>query len=383
MSIDRTTAAGPPGSGLSAAESCGPAGAHGVRSTPATSCILLAFPTCMLQPLVAFALVAALAGPGATAVAQPRAALDPPRLAGIVAAADRLEPLHTLLVSQDGKVVLERGFGGQRTTSPTNIKSASKAVLGALVGIAIDRGVIRGVDQPIEAWLRRDFPERPDPRLDDITIGHLLSMQAGLERTSGANYGRWTGSRNWVRHALAQPFVDVPGGTMLYSTGSSHLLSAILTRASGRSTLALARDWLRPVEGFAIADWMQDPQGIYFGGNQMAMSPRSLMAFGELYRRGGVTADGVRVIPAAWVRQSWTPHTESRFTGDAHGYGWFIRRMAGHQVFYAWGYGGQMLHVVPSRALTVVMTSDDTSPSARTGHRDDLHDLMAQIIAAS
>lgn len=87
---------------------------------------------------------------------------------------------------------------------------------------------------------------------------------------------------------LAQPFEDEPGGRMLYSTGSTHLLSAILTQVTGRSTLDLARDWLGPVEGFEITYWQQDPQGIHFGGNQMSMSPRSLLRFGELYRNGGV-----------------------------------------------------------------------------------------------
>ncbi len=111
-------------------------------------------------------------------------------------------------------------------------------------------------------------------------------MQAGLERTSGGNYGAWISSRNWVRDALRRPFVTDPGGSMLYSTGSTHLLSAILTKASGKSTLALAREWLGPA-GVRVTDWERDPQGIYLGGNQMAMTPRSLLAFGELYRRGG------------------------------------------------------------------------------------------------
>src|SRR5690606_12622029 len=129
------------------------------------------------------------------------------------------------------------------------------------------------------------LPPDADPRIDDITIGHLLSMQAGLARTSGANYGRWVASPNWVRAALAMPFEDNPGAGMLYSTGSTHLLSAILTRRTGRSTLDLAREWLGRQEGFAIASWTRDPQGIYLGGNQMAMTTRSLLAFGEIYRR--------------------------------------------------------------------------------------------------
>jgi CubicO group peptidase (beta-lactamase class C family) len=98
-----------------------------------------------------------------------------------------------------------------------------------------------GVYQPILPLLRRDAPADPDPRLARVTIGDLLSMQAGLERTSGENYGRWVSSSNWIRFALARPFVADPGTAMLYSTGSTHLLSAALTRATGRSTLANAR----------------------------------------------------------------------------------------------------------------------------------------------
>ena len=207
-------------------------------------------------------------------------------------------------------------------------------------------------------------------------------MQAGLARTSGANYGRWVASGNWVRTALNQPFVEEPGGAMLYSTGSTHLLSAILTRVSRRSTLELARDWLRPLEGFAIASWDRDPQGIYFGGNQMAMSTTSLIAFGELYRNGGKSPSGQQLLSTAWIAQSWTPRTASRFTGDAYGYGWFLREMAGVKVAYAWGYGGQMLYVAPALELTCAMTSDDSAPAGRTGHRADLHLLFADILTA-
>ena len=173
-------------------------------------------------------------------------------------------------------------------------------------------------------------------------------MQAGLERTSGANYGRWVSSRNWVRAALARLFVDEPGGRMLYSTGSTHLLSAILTRVTGRSTLdAGARLAGRRLKGFSIAAWERDPQGIYLGGNQMAMSARSLLAFGELYRNGGKTPEGRSVVPPEWIELSWQHRTHSRFTGDGYGYGWFLRTIGGREVRYAWGYGGQMLYIVP------------------------------------
>ncbi|MFC6486783.1 serine hydrolase domain-containing protein [Nitratireductor sp. GCM10026969] len=304
------------------------------------------------------------------------------RLEPILDDAEELTPLHSVVVAHEGAIVAERGYRGHSPESSANIKSASKSIMSALVGIAIDKGVLEGTEQKIAELLPDDLPADPDPRLQEVTVGHLLSMQAGLGRTSGPNYGRWVASDNWVRAALAMPFDDEPGGAMLYSTGSTHLLSAILTRLTGRSTLALAREWLGPQEGFSIAAWDRDPQGIYFGGNQMSMSPRSLLAFGELYRNGGVSRDGEQLVPARWIEASWQRRTASRFTGDGYGYGWFMRRIAGEDVYYGWGYGGQMLYVVPGQGLTVVMTSDTNSPAGRSGHRDDLHALLGRIMEA-
>lgn len=312
----------------------------------------------------------------------PSVPLRSPGLADALDRANVLTPLKAVLVSKDGKALAERGYNGRNPGAPTNIKSASKTVMSALVGIAIAKGVLEGTDQKVAPLLERDLPPNPDPRLNAITIGHLLSMQAGLDRTSGPNYGRWVASRNWVRAALAEPFVDEPGGRMLYSTASTHLLSAILTRRSGRSTLDLACDWLRPLNGFSIASWGRDPQGIYFGGNQMAMSARSLLVFGELYRNGGKTPDGQQLISPDWIAESWRRRTTSQFSGDGYGYGWFLRSIAGQDVKYAWGYGGQMLYIVPALGLTVVMTSEEAHPSAVTGYRDELHSLLGAIIVA-
>jgi CubicO group peptidase (beta-lactamase class C family) len=296
--------------------------------------------------------------------------------------ANQLGPLRSVLVSLDGKVIAARGYHGGSPDASTNIKSASKSIVSALVGIAIEKGVLEGVDQKIAPILVRDLPDNPDPRIQNITIGNLLSMQAGLGRMSGPNYGRWVSSRNWVRAALAEPFDDDPGGGMLYSTASTHLLSAILTRASRRSTRELARDWLGPIEGFSIEAWDRDPQGIYVGGNQMAMTTRSLLAFGELYRNGGKNRAGEQVVPEDWITESWRVRTNSIYSGDGYGYGWFMREIGGQQVRYAWGFGGQMLYIVPDLGLSVAMTSREDDPSARSGHRDDLHALLAEIIGA-
>jgi CubicO group peptidase (beta-lactamase class C family) len=323
-----------------------------------------------------------LALPAAPFLLRAAAAQPAPQLDAVLRAAEDLRPLETVVVAQHGAVLAERGYRGQSTTRPTNIKSASKLVVSALVGMAIERRVLQGTAQPIAPLLAADLPPDPDPRLGEVTVGHLLSMQAGLASTSGPNYGAWVGSRNWVRAALAQPFVEEPGGRMVYSTGSTHLLSAILARRGGAPTLELARRWLGPLPGFAIASWMRDPQGIHFGGNEMAVTPRALLAFGELFRNGGVTPSGQRLLSEAWVRESWAVRTQSRFTGDGYGYAWFHRQEAGQDVHYGWGYGGQMLYVVPSLGVSVAMTSDDGQPGAQGGHRDALHALLGRILEA-
>jgi len=297
-------------------------------------------------------------------------------MARTVEAASRLPRIRSLLVLRNGQTLAEHRFnGGPPLDEPVNIKSASKSIISALVGIAIARGVLKGVDQPVLSLLGSDAPRNPDPRLARVTVGNLLSMQAGLERTSGEFYGRWVSSPNWVRSALARPFVDTPGGAMLYSTGNTHLLSAMLTKASGRSTLQLAREWLGTPLGINVPAWSADPQGIYFGGNEMRLSPRAMARFGELYRLGGVI-DGTRVLPASWIAQSWTPRTVSPWSGGQYGYGWFIGQTASHPVRFAWGYGGQMIYVVPDLGLTVVMTSDPNG-ARDTGHIGALHSLLA------
>lgn len=332
-----------------------------------------------MRPIRRRAAVLGLAGLAAPRPARPQP-LDPALLDRALDAAAGLDPLRSLIVAHDGRVIVERRFGGPPLDQPANIKSVSKAVIAALVGVAIARGVLAGPDQPIAPLLADRLPRAPDPRLHAITIDHLLSMRAGLERTSGVNYGRWVTSPDWVRHVLSRPFVADPGGPMLYSTGNSHLLSALLTRATGRSTLALARNWLGEPLGIDIPPWPRDPQGIYFGGNDMLLSPRGLLRFAELHRLGGAIG-GTRVLPEDWIRACWTPRTASRFTGAPHGYAWFLAETSGHKRHYAWGFGGQMVHVIPSLGLSVVMTSDPTQRSGGAmGHARDLHRLVETML---
>jgi CubicO group peptidase (beta-lactamase class C family) len=293
--------------------------------------------------------------------------------------ATTLERLHTLIVVHQGQEVLALDLQNRGLDTPANIKSLSKTVLAALVGIGIKKDVFEGTDQPVVNTLGDRVPARAAEGVERITLGHLLSLQAGLQRTSGRYYGPWVNSDNWVHHVLTRPFVDEPGGRMLYSTGSSHLLSAALTESAGRSTLSLARDWLGEPLDIRFPAWGRDPQGIYFGGNNMRLSPRALVKIGELYRNQGRVGDR-RLFPEGWVNESWTERGRSAYTDDPYGYGWFERSLAGQTGYYGRGYGGQVLYVMPALELTVVMTSDPTPPSPGSSYLDRQFQLIEDYV---
>jgi CubicO group peptidase (beta-lactamase class C family) len=299
--------------------------------------------------------------------------------AGLKSATAPLSTLRTIHIAHKGDIIWAQAYNGASLSASTNIKSASKTLVATLVGMAIDRGILEGLDQPMAPLLEDQLPEDGDPRLNEITISHLLSMQAGLERTSGRNYGSWVVSDNWVRNALARPFVEEPGGSMQYSTGSTHLLSAILMRETGESTHSLANRWLAPA-GVRVDSWLKDPQGIPMGGNQVGMTPESLLALGELYRRDGQTADGEQLLSQEWIDASWERRTQSRFHRGGYGYGWFIQDFAGIDGYYGWGYGGQMIYVLPELELTIAITSGEDEPSGRSGYRNQLHRLVSEQI---
>ncbi|WP_118134707.1 serine hydrolase [Oceanicella sp. SM1341] len=291
-----------------------------------------------------------------------------------------LDQLHGLVVSTDGTVTFAEAFRGPALERAVNVKSVSKTLVASLVGPALERGVIDSVDTPVTRWL--PAPAGADPRVSEVTLAHLLSMRAGLERTSGPNYGGWIASGNWVANALACPFEAEPGGRMLYSTGSTHLVGAALSEASGESLLALMRDWLGRPLGIDIPPWTRDPQGYYLGGNNMALSPMGLMRFAEMVRNGGLH-EGRRVLPREWIEASWQPRTVSPFSGDAYGYGWFLRDTAAGRMAYGRGYGGQLVCVVPERRTSIVVTSDPTQPARSAGYFGALMDLVTEDILPS
>jgi CubicO group peptidase (beta-lactamase class C family) len=306
--------------------------------------------------------------------ALPDDTLDATLIAQAFEQAARLPRLNALIVARHGVIRKERRFRGPGLDAPVNVKSISKSIVSALVGIAIAEGKLEGVQQPIAPFFAR-YQGQVDPRFARITLGDLLTMRSGLVRTSGEGYMRWVSSRNWVEHVLLAPMIAEPGGSMIYSTGNTHLLSAILTQATGQSTYAYARDKLATPLGIKLPAWQRDPQGIYFGGNQMRLSAHALVRIGELYRSGGMY-EGKQVLPAQWVEDTFRPRTRSIFSGQLYGYGWFVTDVSGHDMYYAWGYGGQFIFVIPALALTVVTTSRPDGPRDFE-HLQAVYDLLS------
>jgi len=296
----------------------------------------------------------------------------------VIAEAARLDQLRTLVVHRDGEPLFSRAFRGPALDRPANVKSISKTVVALLTGIAIDPGLLDGPGQRVLPLLGRK--PAGDAR-DELTVGDLLTMRAGLRSTSGGNYGAWVSSGDWVDYVLSQPLQAAPGGRFIYSTGGWHVLGAALARVSGENLHRLAQAWLGDPLNIAIPPWVADPQGRYLGGNDMAISPLALARIGDMVLGGG-EIDGRRVVSRAWLDASWQPRTRSPFSGDRYGYGWFLTRFGGQDAAYARGYGGQMLVIVPDRRLTIAITSDPDRPARGDGYFGDLRRLTGQLVRA-
>ena len=311
-----------------------------------------------------------------------QAGLDGERLEQAVEDIGALEGVQGVLVARNGRLVAERYFRGSAGRRPHNMKSASKSVLSALAGLAVENGVLE-LDQPI-ADLLPEAAGLDNPGKQSITVRHLLTMTSGLESTSFGNYGSWVASRNWVRAALERPLQAEPGTRFAYSTGGTHLLSATLARAAGRSTHDFARGHLFDPLGIRHSAWARDRQGIHVGGNNLSLLPRDMLKFGQLYLNRGRWA-GEQLLPWQWVDESTRPglagpRGRGRIYGG-YGYLWWLRGPRERGAYIASGYGGQYIYVSPAEDLVVVIISTEVSKGR--GWRGELFGMIRDGVAGS
>jgi CubicO group peptidase (beta-lactamase class C family) len=281
--------------------------------------------------------------------------------------ASALDQCRTITIYRNGIPLVAERFRGPALNEVIPIKSVSKTIVAALAGVAVDRGEIPSVNTTVGSLIPHLIPAAADPAVANITVENLLTMQAGLERTSGPGYNRWIGSSNWLDNALSRPMVAEPGTTMLYSTGSYHILGTILSEVTGTSLLTLARYRIGRPLGINIPGWTRDPQGRYLGGNEMAMTVKAMVRFGELYRNQGRVGKE-QVLSKEWVKRSLQPATRSMFSGLGYGYGWFLGSHRGTRYALARGYGGQIICIVPALDLTIAITSDPMQPARSGGY---------------
>jgi CubicO group peptidase (beta-lactamase class C family) len=325
--------------------------------------------------------------------------------------ADRLAALndpniHAVLVARGGKLVFERYFRGSdevpgrfygtRVENITfgantlhNVKSVSKSVASLAVGIAVDRGLIGSVNEPIFSF----FPELSDlrsPEKERIQLSHALTMSMGLawvEATpaTGDNNDevRMHMSPDPCRYVLGLPVTAPAGEEFFYNTGALTLVSAIIRKATGRPLDEFARETLFEPLGITKVEWIR-VKGDTDAGGGLRLRPRDMAKIGQLVLAGGRWNDR-QVVSKAWIETSTAPKIKIR-DGRFYGYLWWLGRslVNGREVHRvdALGRGGQQIRIVPELDLVVVVTAgyyQDYSPQAFQVQSDVFRDVLRGI----
>jgi len=287
--------------------------------------------------------------------------------------------LLSVLIIRNNHMVAERYFHGGGVQKSNNIHSASKGVIQALVGIAVAKGLIGSLDDKVSKYLPEYFPGT-NARKRQISLRDLLTMSSGLAWQEDDTEYVIQERADWVQAILDQPLHRGPGVVFNYSTGNTHVLSAVLQRASGMSTCEFAARYLFGQIGITVEHWGRDPQGVCSGGYNVYLTSRELAKFGLLYLDRGAW-QGQQIVPAAAVEQAsrriWQVDEEFGYSQ-----GWWTRRIAGHDMYLAWGYGGQFSYVIPAVNVVLVATGD-----TRDGHviddNIDLRDFIERNLLPS
>jgi len=302
-------------------------------------------------------------------------------------AASSTANVHAVLVARGGKLVFERYFRGsdeiytRRVGNVTfdadtlhDMKSVSKSVASLALGIAIDRGLIGSVNEPIFSF----FPELSDlrsPEKEGIQLLHALTMSMGLKWVEAApnNEGNNDEERMHMapdpcRYVLGLAATAPAGQDFFYNTGALTLLSAIIRKATGRPLDEFARATLFEPMGITGVEWIR-VKGDTDAGGGLRLRPRDMAKIGQLVLAGG-RWNGRQVVSKAWIDASMTPRMDA--TGlYFYGYLWWLGRslLNGREVHWAGalGRGGQSIRIVPELDLVVVVTAgyyQDYSPQA-------------------
>ena len=265
--------------------------------------------------------------------------------------------IASLVVCRNGVIVAEEYYNGYRNDSIKTVMSVTKSVTSLLVGLALDKGYIEDIHDPISKYLS-GIVTFPDEVKANITIEQMLTMTFG-HAWNGTNsdglYSTWASTPDHLQYIIDLPLAWTPGTVFNYSDGASHLLSVIITEATGISTFDFARQYLFDPLDITNVIWPADDKGYPNGASSLKISPHDMVKIGNLILNGG-RHNGLQVIPEGWINAMTTPQIATNNDipyGPEYGYQLWINSSAVHPYHFAMGWGGQFIFIVPDHNLVV------------------------------
>jgi len=255
-------------------------------------------------------------------------------------------------------VVLKRGqavYQFHRDGNPESlheVHSVSKSALATLVGVALQRGQLASLDQPVLALLPEWAGLNPDPRAARITVRHLLTMTAGFEVDDPAGTAPGTSATT----AWQRPLRDEPGQRFAYDNSTMPILSAVLEKATGRPLLDYAGEYL--VQPMGMAQPVAQ-------GWRLRLRTLDMARLGQLYLQQGEW-NGQALLSSHFVRDATRRQNDGGPPANLH-YGylwWVVPGAAPRPTFLASGYAGQLIWVHPASS-TVIAATSTTSPGSQ------------------
>jgi CubicO group peptidase (beta-lactamase class C family) len=293
-------------------------------------------------------------------------------LTGVEALA-RDRDLLAVLVVRNSVLVHESYYHGATKATAAPCHSASKGPVGMAHCLLVKEGKIPSLDTPICQLVPQYFAKysSTDARRR-ITVKHLMTMTPGLRWSErDENYG--IDAASWVQAVLDRGMETrssrrggtstvEPGDVFKYSTGTSHLASAVVQHVSGQTTEAYVNAKILAPLGAETEHWAKDPEGISTGGFCCYMTAREMMRFGQLFLNGGKNITGQQVVPAWAVTDAMKDHAP----GETYGYFCWGLNLGGEKCWVFWGWGGQIVCLIPGKQTVFVMsaaTANDTYES--------------------
>jgi CubicO group peptidase (beta-lactamase class C family) len=291
--------------------------------------------------------------------------IDPVIIEETYQEAEKLDNLYSLLVLKNGYLVAEKYFNGITAGDASQTASVTKSITSAMAGIAIREHFISGTDQKLKDFFPEIDWESTDPRKSEITVGQILQMRSGYPWEEFDGYLETLFySSNWIPFLKQFPLIHEPGTQFGYSNFTAHIMGIIISRSAEQSLLSFARNYLFDDMGIIVPYWPKDANGYYYGSGDIHMTPRSLAKFGQLYLDYGTWND-VQLIPSYWVDSTFQIYSSSTYGREIltsirtlkYGYLWWSGTSGSHQIWFAWGHGGQMAVVIHDLNMVVVATA--------------------------